>query len=61
MSLNEKHPKLLSLLNTANDWIPRAFVYNSCHVFCNKMHAYALYGIQPIFLDELVGFSKATQ
>jgi len=25
----------------------RAFVYSSCHVYCNKMRAYALYGIQP--------------
>jgi len=23
----------------------RAFVYNSYHVYCKKMHAYALYGI----------------
>jgi len=26
----------------------RAFVYNSCHVYCNKIRAYALYRIQPI-------------
>jgi len=26
----------------------RAFVYSSCHVYCNKMRAYALYGIQPV-------------
>jgi len=26
----------------------RAFVYNSCHVYYNKMRAYALYRIQPI-------------
>jgi len=24
-----------------------AFVFSSCHVYCNKMRAYALYGIQP--------------
>jgi len=24
------------------------FVYSSCHVYCNKMRAFALYGIQPL-------------
>jgi len=26
----------------------RTFVYSSCHVYCSKMRAYALYGIQPL-------------
>jgi len=29
----------------------RAFVYSLYHVYCNKMHAYAFYGIQPINID----------
>jgi len=29
----------------------RAFVYSSCHVYCNKMRTYALYGIQLLLRD----------
>jgi len=29
----------------------REFMYSSCHVYCDKMHAYALYEIQPFIVS----------
>jgi len=36
----------------------RIFVYNSCHVYCNKMRAYALYRIQLSFVVVILQYTR---